>query len=50
MDAGEAVTDETSALERIGQPVALLNSGDFNLKITYPQDLELARHLLALRH
>ena len=49
MDAGEAVTDETSALERIGQPVALLNSGDFNLKITYPQDLELARHLLAIR-
>ena len=49
MDAGEAVTDETSALERIGQPVALLNAGDFNLKITYPQDLELARHLLALR-
>ena len=49
MDAGEAVTDETSALERIGQPVALLDSGDFNLKITYPQDLELARHLLAMR-
>ncbi len=49
MDAGETVTDETSALERIGQPVTLLNSGDFNLKITYPQDLELARHLLAMR-
>ena len=49
IDAGETVTDETSALERIGQPVALLNGGDFNLKITYPQDLELARHLLALR-
>lgn len=43
------VTDETSALERLGEPVSLLNSGDFNLKITYPQDLELARHLLALR-
>ncbi len=43
------VTDETSALERLGEPVALLNSGDSNLKITYPQDLELARHLLALR-
>ena len=49
MEAGETVTDETSALERVGQPVALLNSGDFNLKITYPQDLELARHLLAMR-
>ncbi len=49
LDAGETVTDETSALERIGHPVALLNGGDFNLKITYPQDLELARHLLAMR-
>ncbi len=49
MDAGETVTDETSALERIGRPVSLLNGGDFNLKITYPQDLELARHLLAQR-
>ena len=49
LDAGETVTDETSALERIGQPVSLLNSGDFNLKITYPQDLELARHLLQSR-
>lgn len=49
IDANLLVTDETSALERIGQPVALLNSGDFNLKVTYPQDLELARHLLAMR-
>ncbi len=49
IDAGQTVTDETSAMEGIGQPVALLNSGDFNLKITYPQDLELARHLLKLK-
>ncbi len=47
--AGDHVTDETSALERLGEPVTLLNSGDFNLKITYPQDLELARHLLTLQ-
>lgn len=49
IDANLLVTDETSALERIGQPVSLFNSGDLNLKITYPPDLELARHLLALR-
>ena len=49
IDAGLTVTDETSALEHADQPVSLLNSGDFNLKITYPQDLELARHLLKLR-
>ena len=47
--AGETVTDETSALERAGRPSAVFNGGDFNLKITYPQDLDLARHLLALR-
>jgi 2-C-methyl-D-erythritol 4-phosphate cytidylyltransferase len=29
--------------------VTLVNSGDFNLKITYPEDLDLARHLLAMR-
>ena len=49
IDAGLAVTDETSALEHTGQPVSLLNSGDFNLKITYPPDLELARHFLDAR-
>lgn len=49
IDAGLSVTDETSAMEQSGHPVTLLNSGDFNLKITYPQDLELARHLLAMR-
>ena len=49
IDAGLTVTDETSALEYAGQPVSLLNSGDLNLKITYPQDLALARHLLGLR-
>ena len=49
IDAGLAVTDETSALEHAGQPVSLFHSGDFNLKITYPPDLELARHLLKLR-
>ena len=49
INTGLTVTDETSALESIGQPVGLLNSGDFNLKITYPQDLELARYLLSMR-
>lgn len=49
IDAGLTVTDETSALEHAGQPVSLLNSGDFNLKITYPQDLQLARHFLDAR-
>ncbi len=49
VDAGLTVTDEASALERIQQPVTLVPTGDFNWKITYPEDLHLARHLLALR-
>jgi 2-C-methyl-D-erythritol 4-phosphate cytidylyltransferase len=49
LDAGLTVTDEASALERMQQPVTLVHSGDFNWKITYPEDLDLARHLLAMR-
>ncbi len=43
------VTDEASALEQLGLPVALLNSGEYNLKITYPPDLRLAEFILAAR-
>lgn len=43
------VTDEASALEALGLPVALLDSGEYNLKITYPPDLRLAEFILAAR-
>ncbi len=43
------VTDEASALEQLGLPVALLDSGEYNLKITYPPDLRLAEFILAAR-
>ena len=43
------VTDEASALEALGLPVALYNAGDDNLKITYPPDLRLAGLILAAR-
>jgi 2-C-methyl-D-erythritol 4-phosphate cytidylyltransferase len=49
LEAGLTITDEASAMEQMRQPVTLVNSGDFNWKITYPEDLELARHLLAMR-
>ena len=49
IEAGLTITDEASALDRMQQPVTLVHSGDFNLKITYPEDLDLARHLLARR-
>lgn len=45
---GARVTDETSAAEMAGFPVRLMHSGDWNLKVTYPSDLELARSLFSL--
>lgn len=45
---GARVTDETSAAEMAGFPVRLMQSGGWNLKVTYPSDLELARSLFSL--
>jgi len=41
--AGAYVTDETSAVQRAGAPVALVATPEWNSKITYPADLEVAR-------
>ncbi len=43
---GEAVTDEVSAVQAAGHPVTLLGNPGLNPKITFPQDLVLAEHLL----
>lgn len=45
----EAVTDEVSAVQRMGKKIALLRNDEWNFKITLPRDLELAEHVLALR-
>ena len=45
--AGEAVTDEVSAVQRMGVNIALLRNDEWNFKITIPRDLELAEHVLA---
>ena len=37
------VTDETSAVQAAGAPVALVETSGWNGKITFPADLELAR-------
>ena len=42
------VTDEVSAVEMIGEAVHLSENLRPNLKITFPQDLELASHLLQM--
>jgi 2-C-methyl-D-erythritol 4-phosphate cytidylyltransferase len=45
----EMVTDEVSAVQKLGKKIALLKNDDWNFKITVPADLELAEHVLALR-
>jgi 2-C-methyl-D-erythritol 4-phosphate cytidylyltransferase len=41
-----AITDEASALERLGKSPKLIMGSPWNLKVTYPQDLVLAGLLL----
>jgi 2-C-methyl-D-erythritol 4-phosphate cytidylyltransferase len=40
------LTDEVSAVERLGYKVALVLDDDFNLKITYPRDLPVADFII----
>jgi 2-C-methyl-D-erythritol 4-phosphate cytidylyltransferase len=44
-----SVTDEVSAIERLGSKVVLVLNEDFNFKITYPRDLALAEFVLKQR-
>ncbi|MFZ9931993.1 MAG: 2-C-methyl-D-erythritol 4-phosphate cytidylyltransferase [Chthoniobacterales bacterium] len=43
---GGHVSDETSAVQAAGAPVALVDAGGWNGKITFPADLELARTII----
>jgi 2-C-methyl-D-erythritol 4-phosphate cytidylyltransferase len=43
------VTDEVSAVERLGSKIALVLDDRFNFKITYPRDLPLAECILEQR-
>lgn len=43
------VTDEVSAVERLGRKVILVPNKDLNCKITYPRDLALAEFVLMQR-
>lgn len=47
--AGDAVTDEASALELVGQFPRLVDGSAQNFKVTYPQDFALAAAVLAAR-
>jgi 2-C-methyl-D-erythritol 4-phosphate cytidylyltransferase len=43
------VTDEVSAVERLGRKIALVLNDEFNFKITYPRDLPVAEFILRER-
>ncbi|WP_312584602.1 2-C-methyl-D-erythritol 4-phosphate cytidylyltransferase [Acinetobacter sp.] len=43
---GATITDEASALEHIGEQVSVVQGRSDNIKITYPDDLELAKLIL----
>ena len=43
---GAHISDETSAVQAAGAPVALVDTPEWNGKITFPADLELARVVL----
>jgi len=45
----EMVTDEVSAVQKLGKRIYLLKNADWNFKVTFPHDLELAEHVLDLR-
>jgi 2-C-methyl-D-erythritol 4-phosphate cytidylyltransferase len=47
--AGDAVTDEASAMESLGHAPLLVPGELENFKVTWPQDLALAERLLATR-
>jgi 2-C-methyl-D-erythritol 4-phosphate cytidylyltransferase len=47
--AGDAVTDEASAIERLGLAPLLVPGEMENLKVTWPADFNLARRLLETR-
>jgi 2-C-methyl-D-erythritol 4-phosphate cytidylyltransferase len=44
-----SLTDEVSAVERVGRKVVLVLNNDFNFKITYPRDLALGEFVLKQR-
>ncbi|MBU1672540.1 MAG: 2-C-methyl-D-erythritol 4-phosphate cytidylyltransferase [Actinobacteria bacterium] len=46
---GFAGTDDASLLERLGEPVLVVESDRYNIKVTYPEDLAFAEFLMSSR-
>jgi 2-C-methyl-D-erythritol 4-phosphate cytidylyltransferase len=49
MTHNELVTDEVSAIQRLGKRVSLLQNDDYNFKITFPRDLAMAEQVIDIR-
>ena len=49
LEAGDAVTDEASALEFVGRAPLLVEGSAQNFKVTYPQDFAMAAAVLQAR-
>ena len=49
MAHNELVTDEVSAVQKLGKRVSLLPNEDYNFKITFARDLPLAEQVLDIR-
>jgi 2-C-methyl-D-erythritol 4-phosphate cytidylyltransferase len=45
----EMVTDEVTAVQRLGRKVSLYATGDWNFKVTFPRDVEMAEQVLEIR-
>lgn len=46
-EAGYLGTDDAALVERLGQPVKMIRGSRGNIKITHPEDLEMAQCLMA---
>jgi 2-C-methyl-D-erythritol 4-phosphate cytidylyltransferase len=46
LEGWDQVTDDASLIEKMGIPVKVILGSEYNIKVTTPQDLELARYLL----
>jgi 2-C-methyl-D-erythritol 4-phosphate cytidylyltransferase len=49
MTHNEVVTDEVSAIQKLGKRVSLLQNDDYNFKITFRRDLAMAEQVLDIR-
>ena len=49
-DVSDAVTDDASMVEAIGQPVSLFLGSYYNIKVTTPEDLTFAQAICNLRN